>query len=305
MSETVAIVDGFSLLNRWLLYTNFMLAPAQFASGLCNNCPSNIGFLAYNWYTQVAWYRAAKAQEMHAISLVLVHVNQLFSLSYLGGVTSGNIYMGALLGLGTAGVIILNSVAAWTAWATNMHDGFGEYQFFFFGWRTLTKGWHTFILLWQISDSMLAFVCIVAALAIPVTLIGMDDKNIPWWVRYPAMPLGAAVMLFIGWPLILWTELIVQKNHIESETDWIAVWLFVAQVGTMVIPSCGLSFSCLWPSSRSDVVDAAPAAEPEQEKLSWRFWRKEGSDSPAEEPHQGQKQFWRFLRKDKSGSSDV
>jgi hypothetical protein len=272
MSETVSIVDGFSLLNRWLLYTNFMLAPAQFASGLGNNCPSNIGFLAYNWYTQVAWYRAAKSQEMHAISLVLVHVNQLFSLSYLGGVTSGNIYMGTLLGLGSAGVIILNSVAAWTAWATNMREGFGEYQFFFFGWRTLSKGWHTFLLLWQISDSMLACVCIIAALVIPITLTQMD-KDLPWWLRYPAIPLGAATMLLVGWPLILWTELIVQRNRIESETDWIAVWLFVAQVATMVIPSCGLSFSCLWPLRRSEVGEA-PAAKSEQEKLSWRFGAK-------------------------------
>jgi len=296
MSETVAIVDGFSLLNRWLLYTNFMLAPAQFASGLGNNCPSNIGFLAYNWYTQVQWYRASKSQEMHAISLVLVHVNMLFSISYLGGVASGNIFMGALLGLGTAGVIILNSVAAWTAWASNMREGFGEYQFFFFGWRTLSKGWHTFLLLWQISDSILAFTCIGAALIIPITLTQVDRKKFPWWLRYPAIPLGAAVMLLIGWPLILWTELIVQRNHIESETDWVAVWLFVAQVGTMVIPSCGLTFSCLWPGSRSE-VDEAPAAEPEQEKLSWRFWHKDGSDSPTEEPLPGSKQFWRFLRR--------
>lgn len=45
-------------------------------------------------------------------------------------------------------------------------------------------------------------------------------------------------MLLFCWPLILWTELIVQRNRIESETDMIAVWLFVAQCVAMLAPSC-------------------------------------------------------------------
>ncbi|KAL4769839.1 hypothetical protein BDW60DRAFT_194001 [Aspergillus nidulans var. acristatus] len=44
-------------------------------------------------------------------------------------------------------------------------------------------------------------------------------------------------MLIIAWPLILWVGLIVQRNHIVFKTDMVAVWLFVAQVGTMLIPS--------------------------------------------------------------------
>jgi len=32
----------------------------------------------------------------------------------------------------------------------------------------------------------------------------------------------------------------VQKNHIESATDMVAVWLFIAQVATLLAPSCGL-----------------------------------------------------------------
>lgn len=63
-------------------------------------------------------------------------------------------------------------------------------------------------------------------------------RRMPWYCRtYPAIPLGAILMLIFAWPLILWVELIVQRNHIVSETDMVAVWLFVAQVGTMLIPS--------------------------------------------------------------------
>ncbi|KAL6865536.1 hypothetical protein ACO1O0_001630 [Amphichorda felina] len=275
MSAVVAAVDGFSLLNRWLLYTSFMLAPAQFVSGLGNNCPSNIGFLAYNWYTQVKWYNAAKSQEMHAVSLVLVHVNMLFSFTYLAGVSSGNIFMGLFLGLGSAGVIVLNTVAAWTAWATNMREGYGEFQFFFFGWRKLSKGWHTFILLWQISDSLFAFVCFMTALSIPFVIRNKDkDREYPWWLRYPAIPLGAAAMLLIGWPLILWTELIVQRNNIESETDWVAVWLFIVQVGTLLAPSCTATLGCFGMGRKSEQEDVSPPpAERPKTRSLWRLWR--------------------------------
>ncbi|KAJ5091445.1 hypothetical protein NUU61_006315 [Penicillium alfredii] len=248
--SAVQAVEGFSLINRWLLYTSFMLAPAQFISGIGSNCPSNIGFLAYNWYTQLTWYKAIKANELHALSLLPVHFNFIFVFTYLGGVTSGNLVMGVILGLGTAGVIILNTVAAWTAWAIDQPGGFGEYQFFFFGWRTLSPGWHKFILVWQIGDSLFAFGSVVTAMVLAITtaLSGYggdeDEDQMPWWTRYPAMPLGAVAMLLFGWPLILWTELIVSRNHIESDTDMIAVWLFVAQVGTMLIPSCTSYLGC-------------------------------------------------------------
>ena len=278
MQTAVAAVDGFSLLNRWLLYTSFMLAPAQFASGLGNNCPSNIGFLAYNWYTQIKWYHAATSKEMHAVSLVLVHVNMLFTFTYLGGVSSGNIWMGLFLGLGSGGVIVLNTVAAWTAWATNMREGYGKFQFFFFGWRKLSKCWHTFILLWQISDSITAFVCLVLAIALPI-ILAVTDREYPSWIRYPAIPLGAIVMLIIGWPLILWTELIVQRNHIESETDWVAVWLFVVQVGTMLVPSCTATLSCFGLRSKSADKESSPP--PKRPNITWPFKFGKNDDEEA------------------------
>jgi len=43
------------------------------------------------------------------------------------------------------------------------------------------------------------------------------------------------VLSFI-WPLIMWVELIFARNHIQSDTDMVAVWLFVAQVILMLIP---------------------------------------------------------------------
>jgi hypothetical protein len=241
----VQIIAGFSLINRWLLYTSMMLAPAQFISGVGSNCPSNLGFLAYNWYTQVFWYRAIKGRQLHALSLLPVHFNTLFSMSYLGGITSGNIWMGLPLGIGSAGVIILNLVSSWTSWATNQPEGFGVYQFFFFGWRTLSPGWHKFILLWQIGDTMEALICILCAITVSIQMSLRDEDDDPeWWARYAAIIPGAAFMLIIGWPLILWTELIVARNQIESDTDMIAVYLFIGQVAAMLIPGCSFYLGC-------------------------------------------------------------
>ncbi|KAH7138627.1 hypothetical protein B0J11DRAFT_20923 [Dendryphion nanum] len=257
-----AVVQGFSKTNRWLLYTSMMLAPAQGASGIGSNCPSNIGFLAYNWYTQIIWYRAVRSKELHALSLVPVHINMTFALSYLGGVTSGNIWVGILLGLGTIGVIILNSVSAWISYATNQVEGYGQWQFFFFGWRTLTVGWHKFFLVWQIGDVCFALACSIAAIAIPIAISKSDTcQKASWWLRYPIIPLGAVIMLFIGAPLIVWMELIVSRNNIESETDWVAVYVFAAQVATMMLPSCS---SCL--TGVRKVKEPTPAAISSKDK---------------------------------------
>ncbi|KAK2592344.1 hypothetical protein QQS21_009964 [Conoideocrella luteorostrata] len=259
----VQVVEGFSLTNRWLLYTSFMLAPAQFISGIGSNCPSNIGFLAYNWYTQIQWYKAVKNEELHALSLLPVHFNLIYVITYLGGITSGNLLTAIILGLGTAGVIILNTVSAWISWATNQPEGYDVYQFFFFGWRTLTPAWHKFILVWQIGDSMFAFASIITAIVTAVRFVYIDEDDdssrlVPWgpkskneialW-KYPAILVGAAVIMFGGWPVVLWTELIVQRNQIESDTDMTAVYLFIAQVVALIMPSCSsvwTALTCGW-----------------------------------------------------------
>lgn len=278
-------VDGFSVTNRWLLYTSVLLAPAQFMSGINSNAPTSLGFLAYNWYTQIQWYQAVQARQLNALSLLLPHFNLIYAISYMSGISSGNIYMGILLGLGTAGVLVLNSVSAWIGWSSNQTNGFGEYQFFFFGWRTLNSGWHKFFLAWQIGDSLLAFMCVIFAIVVAVIVPTSSSERHLWrpWKRvrndveesneagievgviagskapgeetrpvkekkkwseyfmadntYTMIPKGAITMLIACWPLILWTELIISRNKIESDTDKIAVWLFIAQVGTMLLPS--------------------------------------------------------------------
>jgi hypothetical protein len=263
MSGTNSVVDGFSLTNRWLLYTSMMLTPAQFVSGIGSNCPSNIGFLAYNWYTQIQWYKAVRNKELHALSLLPVHFNLIYVMTYLGGVTSGNLFMAIILGVGTGGVIILNTVSAWVSWATNQPEGFNEYQFFFFGWRTLTEGWHKFVLVWQIGDSIFALCSVFLAICIAIRTVyfdgaGTSSRLIPWRdksseeisnFKYPLILAGAALVMLVCWPLILWTELIVQRNNIDSDTDMIAVWLFVAQVAALVAPGCGTLWAfmtCAW-----------------------------------------------------------
>jgi len=257
----VQVIAGFSLTNRWLLYSSFMLSPAQALSGVGSNCPSNIGFLAYNWYTQVLWYKAVKARELHALSLLPVHFNLLYCLTYLGGVTSGNLYMGLLLGFCTSGVMALNSAAAWTSWITNQPEGFGTYQFFFFGWRTLSPGWHKFFLLWQIGDTMAAVAFTMSAILVSITVAKRAKKPL-WWSKYAAIIPGAVLTLVIGWPLILWTELIVSRNHIESDTDMVAVYLFIAQVVAMLVPSCSPFLSC---SKGEAIEDTSLSGEPDLE----------------------------------------
>jgi len=229
----VEVPAGFSLTNRLLLYASLLLSPPQFMSGIGSNLPTNIGFLAYNWYNQCLWYTAIKNNQLHALSLLPVHFNTIYAFTYLGGVTSGNIFMGVILGFGTAALMIFNTVAAWTSWATNMSEGYNIYEFFFFGWRRLTPGWHKFFLLWQINDTVLAIFCVVSAicLSIAVTRPGYKpDDLLSWYIR------GFFMVLSAGF-LIMWVELIIFRNHIESPTDMIAVWLFVAQIGTMVLPA--------------------------------------------------------------------
>ena len=251
------VISGFSLTNRWLLYTSCMLAPAQFVSGINNNCPSNIGFLAYNWYTQFAWYYAIKGKQLDALCLLVPHFNLIFALTYLGGVTSGDVILAVLLSLGSAGVLVLNNVAAWISWTTNQPDGFGVYQFFFFGWRTLNSNWHIFMLLWQIFDTLLAVMMVILAFVfITLATEAFEGEDIPWWgSKYVMIPIGAAVILLAFWPLIVWTELIVARNQMESATDWVAVWLFVAQVGALLVPPSSVFLGCLgWRKQNIKIV---------------------------------------------------
>ena len=235
----VEVVDGFSLMNRWLLYTSLLLVPAQFISGIGGTGLTNTGFLAFNYYQQLKWYWATKARTLHALSLLPAHFNLIYAITYLGGISSGNFVSATILGFGSAGAIILNTISAWESYKTNLPEGYGVYRFFFFGWRTLSPQWRKFFLVWQIFDSMVAACTTLTALSMSYQIAAkVDDEK--WWIsylKYPAIILGPVIMMLGVWPLIMWTELIVQRNNIVSPTDWLSVWLFIAQCGSMLIPS--------------------------------------------------------------------
>ncbi|KAL8387346.1 hypothetical protein RB595_009971 [Gaeumannomyces hyphopodioides] len=254
--DPVYVVKGFSLVNRLLLYASAMLAPAQFVSGVSSSCPTNLGFLAYNFYTQIQWYNATRNGELHALSLILNNFNALYAITYLGGTSSGNKYTCVLLALGTAAVVILNNVTAWVAYATNMLKGYGVYQFFFFGWRTLDEGWRGFLGVWVFGDTIFTLISVVLAFTIAIRLPKAQEdrkdkkknKENSWWdvmvkfdwaLHYLLIPAGAVFMLLLLCPTIIWSELIIRKNNIKSETDWTAVGLFVLQVVSLLMP-CGL-----------------------------------------------------------------
>lgn len=239
----IQVVEGFSQLNRALIYVSAILAPAQAVSGIGHTGLSNLGFLAYNWYTQVVWFRAASNHQLSALALVAVHANTTLAFAYLGGIFSGNRVMAVFLSLGAIGVLWLNNATAWISWKTGQQQGYGEWQFFFFGWRTLSHGWHKFIMIWQISNSLESFGLSVLCIFLAIRTMARDreanKKKFKWWHRAPAIPIGGAVMAFMLCPYIIWIELIIRRNRIESETDWIAVYVFIGQVAFMFLPDFG------------------------------------------------------------------
>ena len=247
----VRVISGFSLLNRSLLYGSSKLAPLQFAFGIGNNFPSNMGFLAYNWYIQWTWYRAIRNHEtLDALSLLPAHLNLTLAVTYLGGITSGNIYMAVLLVLGTVGAIILSTVTAWACWATVQKDGFQIYDFFFFGWQSFSPGWHRFFLVWQIFDTSWAIGFTILGIILSIETVRMKEPDEgPHYVRQIiTLPGYVGVVLLLG-PFILWTELIVSRNHIVSNTDWTAMWLFIAQLIMMSLVHCSTYWK--YPRGRS------------------------------------------------------
>ncbi|CAO2651392.1 Nn.00g039620.m01.CDS01 [Neocucurbitaria sp. VM-36] len=242
-AAAIPVVQGFSQLNRALMYTSALLAPAQALSSINQTGLSNLGFLAYNYYTQITWYRAASNRQLSSLALVAVHANTTLAFAYLGGVFAGNRAMAVLLALGAMGVLWLNNATAWISWKTGQTQGYGEWEFFFFGWRTLNKNWHKFIMVWQISNSletvMLSIVCVFLAGRAVLRSREKSRKVFKWWHRIPAVPVGGAVMVFVLAPYIAWIEMIVRRNRVESETDWVAVYVFIGQVALMLLPDFG------------------------------------------------------------------
>lgn len=243
----VQVVQGFSNLNRAIMYLSAILAPTQAIASIGHTGVSNLGFLAYNYYTQVVWYRAVTNHELHSLALVLVHANTTLALAYIGGIFSGNRVMSVLLSLGAMGVMWLNCATAWISWKTGQEEGYGKWQFFFFGWRTLTEGWHKFLLVWQISNSFEAFglslLCIGMAVRSFTKTRQENKKSFKWWHRGIAIPVGGLLMTLFMFPYILWMELLIRRNKVISDTDWVAVYVFIAQVALMLLPDLNKFFT--------------------------------------------------------------
>ncbi|TEB28327.1 hypothetical protein FA13DRAFT_1755853 [Coprinellus micaceus] len=227
------ILPGFSLANRWIFYTSTMLAPAQALAGFGSNWPSNIGLLAYNIY-----------QQLHALSLVPVYLNMMLPITYAGGVPAGNRLMVSLLCVATIGLIITSTLTAWVSWRSNLPEGDGEYQFPFFGSRTLNKGWRMLFLVWGICNTL-------SSLGMIISVKPEEDEGLFGWVkkkifllRATAICWGAVGILILVWPFIYWMESIVKWNRIVSDTDMISVYLFVAQVVVMIVPTVFHIFRC-------------------------------------------------------------
>lgn len=69
--------------------------------------------------------------------------------------------------------------------------------------------------------------------------LSFGDPATKQWIhklRLPAIFLGPLLVALLSWPFVLWTELVVSRNNIHSDTDLVAVYLFAAQLVTMVVP---------------------------------------------------------------------
>jgi hypothetical protein len=250
------ILPGFSLANRWIFYTSTMLAPAQALAGFGSNWPSNIGFLAYNIYQQYLWYNGIKTNRLHALSLIPVYLNMMLPITYAGGVPAGNRLMVALLCVATIGLTVPSTLTAWVSWRTNLPEGDGEYQFPFFGSRTLNKGWRMLFLVWGICNTLSSLGMIISVVWLSFWLMVWfkkpeEDEGLFGWVkkkifllRATAICWGAVGILILVWPFIYWMESIVKWNRIVSDTDMISVYLFVAQVVVMIVPTVFHIFRC-------------------------------------------------------------
>lgn len=238
----VVVMAGFSLTNRILLYASLLASPAAFMTGIETDLPIGAGFLGYTIYQQYIIYVAAQNKQLHALCLLPQYLNTLYAFTYIGGVSAGNYLVSGIMCIGTIAAIIINLVATWIGYLTNMPEGYGVYRFFFFGWRTLTPSWRKMFLCWAVFDivATVFFIgfSIFVALIIPSKKEDRDAWESQWrLVIDTSLIWGSALALVVFWPIVLWTELIIQKNNIVSETDMISVYLFIVQIALLAIPS--------------------------------------------------------------------
>ncbi|KAF5330606.1 hypothetical protein D9619_005194 [Psilocybe cf. subviscida] len=235
------VMPGFSLTNRLLLYANIITVPAAALGGLGTHLPINAGFLGYTIYQQYIFYVATKHKQLHALCMLPQYLNTLYAFTYAAGISAGNHWLSVITCLGTIAALIINNITTWTAYLTDLPEGYGVYRFYFFGWRTLSPNWRTLFLLWAVFDSFATFDYIALSVYVAgVTPVASkevkNDDTFKWWSD-TSLVWGSVVGLVMFWPVVLWTELIVKENHIVSETDMISFYLFIVQIALLAIPS--------------------------------------------------------------------
>lgn len=249
-TSPVAVIAGFSVTNRLLLYANVVTAPAAFMGGIGTNIPVNAGFLGYTLYQQYLFYVAAKHKQLHALSMLPHFLNLMYAFTYCSGMIAGNYWLSYTMGIGTIAALIVNNITTWTAYTTNLPEGYGVYQFFFFGWRTLTHKWRILFLLWGVADTLvtLSYISLSKFLAdwAPAASKGLKDDDEFRLANDTSLIWGSIMGLIVSWPFILWTELIVQRNHVVSDTDWISVYLFIVQISLLALPIAYSVLQRLW-----------------------------------------------------------
>jgi hypothetical protein len=268
--STIQIASGFSSLNRALMYLSALLAPAQAASSIGHTGLTHLGFLAYNWYTAIIWFRAASRNDLGPVWLATVHASTTFALVYIGGIFSKYGVISGLLGMSAIALLWMNNTAAWISWNTGRGAGFEEWEFFFFGWRRLSEGWHLFLLVWQIFNSLEALAMSIVYIVLSLGYSESSDqhsegktvKPVKWWYTLAAIPVGGSAMVLIVCPYTVWMELIVQRNKVQSDTDWVAVSLFVAQVVFMLMPK----FQKCLPRKEKDGQEKGDSQEKENDQ---------------------------------------
>ncbi|KAF5330609.1 hypothetical protein D9619_005191 [Psilocybe cf. subviscida] len=256
-SVPVIVISGFSLTNRLLLYASIATAPVALMDGIGSHIPINAGFLGFTIYQQYLFYLATKQRQLHALCMLPQCLNSMYAVSYLAGVSAGNRWLSGALCVGTAAVLIINNVTAWTAYLMDLPEGYGVYHFFFFGWRTLSSKWRPLFLLWSVGDSIVTLGYITQSVYIATwtptvseEVDGDEDSNLKWW-KDTSLIWSSAVGMLPFFPFVLWIELIVYKNHIVSETDTISVYLFIVQIALLITP-CIYSLLRGKPSSKDD-----------------------------------------------------
>ena len=276
LDMTIETIEGFSFVNRVLLYVSTVLAPAQYVAGVGSNCLSNLGFLGYNMYQQWMWYKVVSSRDnadyVGALYLLLPYFNMIFAISYVAGVSTRHWFLAFLLWGGTTFMIVVNTIATWKAYEY-MKDGYGVYDFCFFGCRELNIDWHNyFFRIWTISGTAMCVVSVIWTIAMAVLAVKKNSDVNKFiralgWNKFKlvivAIFLGSFFMTIGFWPIFLYLYRHLKKDpHYSGFRNALAHklekkgWETIAWLCSVPFLSVGIWPMVLWTESvmrRNDI----------------------------------------------------